>query len=339
MLRAKFHNYITQERIIESEIYESPEIQTDNTPSYLQGCPVEGCRGLINSECVCEVCSCTICGECRVLLFNGLIHKCNPDDIATIKAMTGNTKACPNCSACIYKIDGCDQMWCVKCKTAFSWETNRIERGGIHNPHYFQWLREQGEVIPRTPGDTGGNPDEDCQELPEQNIIYRVIPQDLTDVCENVYDSFWNVPFGRLYTFAFTDPQIYIDSDERDSSQHLTNIRLKYIRGKLTEEKWEDMVFINMKYYRNRRIFQEICKALRMTLTDRLIAFYNEMKKLDESDKVVIANKYKQEFEVIREYFNKCILEESTYIDSREINVISPKWQQVQYSELKNSDL
>jgi hypothetical protein len=34
-------------------------------------------------------------------------------------------------------------MWCVVCRTAFSWNTGLIEDGHIHNPHYYQFLREQ----------------------------------------------------------------------------------------------------------------------------------------------------------------------------------------------------
>jgi len=54
----------------------------------------------------------------------------------------------------ITKIDGCDQMWCVSCHSAFSWRTGQIASGVVHNPHYYEWQRKQnnGEA-PRNPGD------------------------------------------------------------------------------------------------------------------------------------------------------------------------------------------
>ena len=78
-------------------------------------------------------------------------HICKAEDIETAKLIRQETRPCPNCSALIYKIDGCDQMWCVKCKTAFSWTSGRIETGRVHNPHFYEWQRQtaDGDEIPR----------------------------------------------------------------------------------------------------------------------------------------------------------------------------------------------
>ena len=46
-------------------------------------------------------------------------------------------------------VKNCDQMWCVECKTAFSWSKGTVEVGQVHNPHYFQWMRQNGGM-PRT---------------------------------------------------------------------------------------------------------------------------------------------------------------------------------------------
>ena len=49
----------------------------------------------------------------------------------------------------IHKIDGCAQMWCTECHTAFDWRSGRIETGRVHNPHYFEFKkrsREHGDI-------------------------------------------------------------------------------------------------------------------------------------------------------------------------------------------------
>ena len=60
----------------------------------------------------------------------------------------------------IHKTEGCNQMYCVMCHTAFDWNSLRIITGVIHNPHYFEYLNRQPGQAPRTPGDLvcGGPP-------------------------------------------------------------------------------------------------------------------------------------------------------------------------------------
>jgi len=65
-----------------------------------------------------------------------------------------DTKPCPTCGTMIFKISGCSQVWCVDCHTAFDFNTLVIERGNIHNPHYYEYMRKMnGGVVPRNPGD------------------------------------------------------------------------------------------------------------------------------------------------------------------------------------------
>jgi hypothetical protein len=55
----------------------------------------------------------------------------------------------------------CDQMFCTQCHTAFSFRTGRVETGVIHNPHFYEWQRQQNNgVAPRVAGDIpcGGMP-------------------------------------------------------------------------------------------------------------------------------------------------------------------------------------
>ena len=108
---------------------------------FIGPCPEEDCKGYLDENYVCGLCKKEACKTCRLPKHEG---KCDPNIVATVKMMDRETKRCPKCNVPIYKTEGCDQMWCPSCHTAFSWVTGEIEKGRIHNPHYYQWMREQG---------------------------------------------------------------------------------------------------------------------------------------------------------------------------------------------------
>ena len=148
-------------------------------------CPVDDCRGFVTTTAVegtlsCGVCQVLVCGKCLVATKDAqakdasvALHVCNPDDLASAIEIKKSSKPCPKCSAPISKIDGCDQMWCVQCKTAFSYANGKVVNGPVHNPHYYEWLRKNSEdgAIPRAVGDD--LPAVDCrQQLPAFRIFY-----------------------------------------------------------------------------------------------------------------------------------------------------------------------
>ena len=45
-------------------------------------------------------------------------------------------------------------MWCTQCHIAFSWKSGKRVNGVVHNPHYYQWARENGGAV-RQPGAAG----------------------------------------------------------------------------------------------------------------------------------------------------------------------------------------
>jgi hypothetical protein len=113
-------------------------------------CPAADCMGFLDAAWKCGLCETIVCEECEVIKSDE--HKCEAAQVASVKAVRKEAKPCPKCTAQISKIDGCDQMWCTQCQTAFSWNTGLIETHIIHNPHYFQWMRANGGM-PRAAGD------------------------------------------------------------------------------------------------------------------------------------------------------------------------------------------
>lgn len=124
--------------------------------AFTQKCPAEDCRGFLSSQWKCGTCQVWVCPDCCVPKGRDKDspHTCDEGQKATAQLIRKETRPCPKCGEGISKVDGCDQMWCITCKTPFSWTTGKLVFGVVHNPHYYQWLRQQnGGEAPRVAGD------------------------------------------------------------------------------------------------------------------------------------------------------------------------------------------
>jgi hypothetical protein len=125
---------------------------TEERKVFTMPCSYNDCKGMLSTEYKCGICDKYTCKDCHEPLEDE--HKCNPDTVATKKAILKDTRPCPSCNARIFKIEGCDQMWCTSCKTPFSWTTGQIVPSGqrLHNPHAIEYMRLTGNTV-RAPGD------------------------------------------------------------------------------------------------------------------------------------------------------------------------------------------
>ena len=143
---------------------------------FIQKCGVEGCLGSLSTAWKCGLCDTFSCSECHAVKgpARDTPHTCNTDDIASVAEINKSTRGCPSCGTSIYKIAGCDQMFCTipGCETAFSFRTGHKETGIIHNPHFFEAQRAgllAGEGNARAPGDRM------CGGIPNERLIERLI--------------------------------------------------------------------------------------------------------------------------------------------------------------------
>ena len=105
-------------------------------------CPVDDCKGLVEIKThKCTICRTELCRKCRCPFTSRKNHDCCDYDLLTIGFLKQDTKSCPTCAVPIHKISGCDHIICVKCDTAFSWKTGKLDKGfHVHNPHALRRL-------------------------------------------------------------------------------------------------------------------------------------------------------------------------------------------------------
>ncbi len=115
---------------------------------FVRNCPAADCRGFLSQQWKCGLCNLWTCPECHevVGVSRDTPHECKEENKESAKEIMKSTKPCPKCSAPIFRSEGCPQMWCTVCNSGFNWNTGKAydTNRGIHNPHYFEYLRSQG---------------------------------------------------------------------------------------------------------------------------------------------------------------------------------------------------
>lgn len=214
-------------------------VESQKKTTFTLKCPVQGCMGFLDNKYVCGICENKICRHCMEIKNEN--HECDEDKKQTIALIKKDTKPCPKCGQLIYKIDGCDQMWCPGCKTAFSWNTGKIEQGHIHNPEYYRWMRESGQNLQRDPGDIEYDPCQNhrptyIQILTQVRIYFPMIKDNERrniDTIETVIVSNIHRLLGHIDHLRHHDThnRQRIENDERD-------LRAQYLLKKINKDEF-----------------------------------------------------------------------------------------------------
>ena len=235
-------------------------------------CPINDCKGYIrNTDHKCCICEKEICKKCYVVMEESNEHTCKNEDLETVKQIKKESKPCPTCGARISKIDGCDQMYCIMCDTAFSWNTGRIERGRIHNPEYYRKLREKNIEIPREDGD---NPCAD-RNLRLGYELMRTYVNSLKN--KSTYGSQFYYAINSIVMTLLQEFLRMINHNRENLDQFMRlsidrnlRYRLDYIQNEISEERFMDIIYKqHTKTVFSNEIYSEIndtCNTLELLL-------------------------------------------------------------------------
>lgn len=225
---------------------------------FVRACPSTDCKGFLSTVWKCGLCDNWTCPECHEVKGKEKDgeHTCDPNNVATAKLLAKDSRNCPKCAASIFKIDGCDQMWCTQCHTAFSWRTGRVETHVIHNPHYYDYMRTHGGLA-RNPGDVP------CGGMPN----YRLI-MDLTKNCERTV-IVYIMNAHRVHGHLGWVVQRY-DTNRAEDNRDL---RIKLMIGDIDEAAFKQKIQQREKARQRKTDIRQVLEMFQTVLVDVFQAF------------------------------------------------------------------
>lgn len=293
---------------------------------FIKKCPGDDCTGFLSSGYKCALCEARVCSKCHEIM--GYTpncketHECDPNTVAAVEMIKQETKPCPQCGSPIYKISGCDQMWCTCCNIAFSWRTGLKVTGTIHNPHYYEFMRQNGGNGVQNPGAVN------CGGLPYHNQMSNATRHLKHYVNKfNSFNNWWINDAANYLPMVHRGAQHFqhtiLDPIRRDIQRNRDNedLRVLYIMKEITEDNFKTTLIKRDNAFEKKQSMLHIYELMGTTFVETTIsiynisiAFYNEIRnkniqseEVENSVKKFI-NMYKERklnLDKVRQYCNK----------------------------------
>lgn len=236
---------------------------------FVKKCTNADCNGYLSTRWKCSTCNVYTCSKCQ------LIHEgeCKQEDLDSIKLIESDSRPCPGCQTLIFKIMGCDQMWCTQCNKGFSWNTGEIidhMRGFFHNPHFIEYRNRQNtETL-----------DRQCADF---------IPP-------KKYEDLYTIAHGLLI-----DYRVYHNGT--------LDLRLDYLLNKSTEEYYKSSVLKRLKLIERNQDFIGVCNVFIELLIDRLNVYNTqpELREVVDSDVLALINMYNTMIDRVGKCYNTSV--------------------------------
>lgn len=314
--------YLSQKNILQLQL--SPRDISENKREFIRKCPNNDCLGFLSTSLKCMLCNCWSCKDCREIKgFDTLerdTHICNTEILENIKLLKKDSKPCPKCASLTFKINGCNSMWCVECHSSWNWQTGIIEKGRIHNPHYYEWQRiNNNGVIPRNPLDllncgreinqyfisqwrsrvmntNDTNLDCDPQDWERLSIVKKQNKKRLKRQ-EQIYHICQRV----IHTSLVSLPNF----QNLDRLNENLQLRIDFMRKKITQEQFKTTIYKREKHLEKKREIHDVLMMYINSMTDILY-------RLRDSN-----NQDLTEINALKMYTNGCLNKISTIYNSK----------------------
>jgi len=302
---AVFYREIKAAYAVHNDKVSQMKPRVKSVSQFIKSCPSELCKGFLSTKWKCGLCNDHVCSKCHVIIGQiiDVDHECNDDDVATAKMIAMDAKPCPGCHVNITKIDGCDQMWCTQCKTAWDWKSGTIEKR-VHNPHYFEYLRTQESkgVVERNPNEVrcGREVDEyfvndlgaECRRLGMANACRRG---------NILFDGSrcWHIIRTIMHVERSLEPLTELELDT-------TRLRVNYMRNRITESDFKRRVQMTHKRFDKTKEQQAVLSMFVRLVTEIMYRYLDELRNCDTIEQLDEIRTL-DEIDQLTDYVNSCL--------------------------------
>jgi hypothetical protein len=151
-------------------------------------------------------------------------------------------------------LKNCNQMFCSECHTPFDWTTGRIINGVIHNPHYFEWQRQQNAE----------HVDGDCRDI--NNIphirLFRFLSMTQQERITRLIQTLHHTQEVVIPSLNYNDTISRFDRNR--------DIRIDYLNNNITRDHFKWMVQKRDKANQKKRLMVMLWQMFIMSYTDLL---------------------------------------------------------------------
>ena len=280
---------------------------TKEPAKFIRACSDTNCRGFLSTQWKCGICEQWTCPDCHELKGpnKDVQHTCDANNVETAKLLVKDTKSCPKCRTQIFKISGCDQMWCTQCHTGFSWKTGNIENN-IHNPHYYEWQRRNGGLT-RAVGDIecGRELDHRTSDAINQLIRFKHInliaihkskplanPLARPTPLANPTPTPTQIRADRLNIIRIVEVirntihliRVELPTYQVNYVAKNQELRIRYLRNIITEEQFKEQLQRNDKRHKKNTEFAQVFQLMNTSITDIVFRIIDNLKKSEPNN-------------------------------------------------------
>ena len=276
---------------------------------FMVHCPKNGCRGFLSTGYKCGTCEAKVCPKCREILKKKEDHECDENKVKSVEAIKAETKPCPSCGVPIYKIDGCNDMWCWSCHIPFNYRTGRIDKTNT-NPHLWEWRRNHG-------GNEHHGTGLDMCGRSIRNIADVVLfDYGYTNTCvRHIFDTLIHTRDIVMRNYIGSDPATVC-----------SDLRVKYLSYEISEKEWARKTFLihkknefNLEVRQALHVLVEAGTSILERMVDSGLKSANEIKR------------FRVELNNIKEYINKILFSICRRYGSSNKIYITDDWRRVRH--------